>query len=421
MNESISRLRDMKVLAFVEYLPPRLGSDRRIFEIMKRLTDRHHVHFVVFPPFRELRDKSLMDNPSSRTRSRSENSIIQCEGIQGHLISVPSRTSRLWQHSLIAAYLVTVISVFLKSFKVLRKINPDVIVLNYPSPYTGLVGFLEARLLRKRVVVDFNDLIAQYSSTILNLEKNSIMAKLLILVQGFIVRNSDKVIAPTRFIKNYAASLGVPEHKMCVISNGVDLKLFDPNVSDPAKVRRDLRLNNERLAVYSGRLDGWAGMDIMLRLFDMARTRKLDVRFLLVGSGERRNIREENILYLGEIPHEKVPSILAVADVILIPFPNDDVSHAASPLKLFEGMAMQKPIVASRVSGIQEVILDGENGFLADPDDPNEWMRKVETVLNSDKLAARVGENAKRTVEERFDWNLLAKQCEEVLNAFHLN
>jgi glycosyltransferase involved in cell wall biosynthesis len=201
----------------------------------------------------------------------------------------------------------------------------------------------------------------------------------------------------------------------------VDLKLFDPNVSDPAKVRRDLRLNNERLAVYSGRLDGWAGMDIMLRLFDMARTRKLDVRFLLVGSGERRNIREENILYLGEIPHEKVPSILAVADVILIPFPNDDVSHAASPLKLFEGMAMQKPIVASRVSGIQEVILDGENGFLADPDDPNEWMRKVETVLNSDKLAARVGENAKRTVEERFDWNLLAKQCEEVLNAFHLN
>jgi glycosyltransferase involved in cell wall biosynthesis len=322
---------------------------------------------------------------------------------------------------LIAAYLVTVISVFLKSFKVLRKINPDVIVLNYPSPYTGLVGFLEARLLRKRVVVDFNDLIAQYSSTILNLEKNSIMAKLLILVQGFIVRNSDKVIAPTRFIKNYAASLGVPEHKMCVISNGVDLKLFDPNVSDPAKVRRDLRLNNERLAVYSGRLDGWAGMDIMLRLFDMARTRKLDVRFLLVGSGERRNIREENILYLGEIPHEKVPSILAVADVILIPFPNDDVSHAASPLKLFEGMAMQKPIVASRVSGIQEVILDGENGFLADPDDPNEWMQKVETVLNSDKLAARVGENAKRTVEERFDWNLLAKQCEEVLNAVHLN
>jgi len=414
-------MRKMKVLAFVEYLPPKLGSDRRIFEIMKRLAGRHEVHFVVFPPFRELRDKSFLDKRSSRAHSRGEDVIVCCEGISGHLVSVPSRVSQLWQHSLIAAYLVTVISVFLKSFRILRKIDPDVIVLNYPSPYTGLLGFLEGKLWRKKVVVDFNDLIAQYSSTLLNLDKDSITAKLLVLVQRFIVRNSDKMIAPTRFLRNYAASLGVPEHKMTIIPNGVDTKMFDSNGSDSAKVRRDLHLSNERLCVYSGRLDGWAGINLMLRLSDVARKRKLDVRFLLVGSGESKNIQEENILFLGAMPHEKIPSVLAVADVILIPFPNDEVSHAASPLKLFEGMSMRKPVVASRVSGIREVILDGENGFLADPDNPDEWIQKVETVLNSEELAARIGENARRTVEERFNWDLLTKQCEEVLNAFHFN
>lgn len=410
----------MKVLAFVEYLPPRLGSDRRIFEIMKRLVGKHEVHFIVFPPFRELRDKSLRDTQNPRAHSRDDEAIARCEGIFGHRISVSPRVALLWQRSLIAAYFVTAMSVFLKSFRILRKIDPDVIVLNYPSPYTGLLGFLEGRLLRKRIVVDFNDLIAQYSGALLNLDQGSLTAKLLVLAQGFIVRNSDKTIAPTRFIRDYAASLGVPEDKMSIIPNGVDTKMFDPNGSDSAKAKRDLHLSNEKLCVYCGRLDAWAGIDIILRLSDIARMKKLNVRFLLVGSGESKNIQEENILYLGEVPHEKIPSVLAAADVILIPFPNNQVSHAASPLKLFEGMSLRKPIVASRVSGIQEVISDGENGFLADPDNPDEWIQKLETVLNSEKLSAKMGENAKRTVEERFDWGLLAKKCEEVLNALCL-
>jgi glycosyltransferase involved in cell wall biosynthesis len=311
-------------------------------------------------------------------------------------------------------------SVFLKSFRILRKIDPDVIVLNYPSPYTGLLGFLEGKLLRKSIVVDFNDLIAQYIGALLNLDQGSLTAKLLVLAQGFIVRNSDKTIVPTRFIRDYAASLGVPADKMSIIPNGVDTKMFDPNGSDSAKVKRSLHLSNERLCVYCGRLDGWAGINMILRLSDIARMKKLNVRFLLVGSGESKNIHKENILYLGEVPHEKIPSLLAAADVILIPFPNNQVSHAASPLKLFEGMSLRKPIVASRVSGIQEVISDGENGFLADPDNPDEWIQKLETVLNSEKLGAKMGDNAKRTVEERFDWGLLAKQCEEVLNALCL-
>jgi glycosyltransferase involved in cell wall biosynthesis len=307
--------------------------------------------------------------------------------------------------------------VFFSSFTILRNIDPDVIVLNYPSPYTGLLGFLEGKLWRKKVVADFNDLIAQYSSVLLNIDPKSLTAKLLVQVQRFVVRNSDRTIAPTRFIKNYAVSLGVPEDKISIIPNGVDTKLFDPNGLDPAKVRSDLHLNKERLCVYSGRLDGWAGMNILCRLCEDARLKKLNVRFLFVGSGDSRNITEDNVLYVGELPYEEIPSILAVADVVLVPFPNNEISSAASPLKLFEGMSMQKPVIASRVAGIQEVILDRENGFLADPDSPEEWIQKLETLLNSEKLRARIGENARRTVEDKFDWGTLAKQYEETLKA----
>jgi len=323
----------------------------------------------------------------------------------------------MWQRSLIIAFFLTALSVFLKSVRILKKINPDVIVLNYPSPYTGLLGFLEGKLCKKPVTVDFNDLIAQYSGALLNLKKDSFTAKLLVLIQHYIVKNSDKIVAPTRFIKNYTTSLDVSEKKIAVISNGVDTKIFDPNRSNAAKLKNDLHLSSEKLCVYCGRLDGWAGMNIILRLCDMAKTKNLDLKFLLVGSGEDRAVQKENLISFGEIPYEKVPAVLTVADVVLIPFPNNEVSHAASPLKLFEGMAMRKPVVASRVSGIEEVISDGQNGFLADPDNIEEWVRKLEMILNSEELATTVGKNARKTVEKEFDWAFLAAHYERILSA----
>jgi glycosyltransferase involved in cell wall biosynthesis len=145
--------------------------------------------------------------------------------------------------------------------------------------------------------------------------------------------------------------------------------------------------------------------------------RKLDTKFVLVGSGTLKAIPKENAVLLEEVAYEKVPAILAIADAILIPFPNNEVAHAASPLKLFEGMAMQKPVIASKVSGIQDVVLDGENGFLADPENVNEWIEKLETILTYENIAKKVGQNARRTVEEKFEWNCLAKQYEEILNS----
>ena len=408
----------MRIAVFAEYLPPKLGSDRRIFEIMKRLSSKHEIHFVVFPPFRELRDKQKQSSDKPPTNSQKKD-LTTCEGINGHAISIPRKIALLWQRSLVIAYCLTAVSLFLKSAKLLRKMDSDIIILNYPSPHTGLLGLLTGKLWHKPVILDFDDLIAQYTTALLNINKSSFKAKLLILVQDYIARNSHKIVAPTHFIKNYTLALGVPTEKISVIPNGADTKSFTPNQPDTVKLRNKLNLRNEKLCAYCGRLDGWAGMNIISKLCDIAQTRKLNVKFLLIGSGEGKTAQKENVIALGEKPYEEVPAILAASDIILIPFPNNEVSHAASPLKLFEGMAMQKPVIASKVSGIEEVVSDGKNGFLADPDNLEEWAQKLETILNSETLAANIGQNAKRTVEEKYDWTFLAKQYEEVLNTVY--
>jgi len=407
----------MKIAVFVEYLPPRLGSDRRIFEIMKRLSSKHEIHFIIFPPFRELRDKQNSDK--SHTNSQKKD-LTTYEGINGHTISISPKIAVLWQRSLVIAYCLTAMSLFLKSTKLLRKIDPDIIILNYPSPHTGLLGLLTGKLWHKPVILDFDDLIAQYTAALLNIRKSSFKAKLLILVQDYIAKNSDQIVAPTHFIKDYTLALGVPTERIFIIPNGADTKSFTPNKPDTLKLRSKLSLKNEKLCAYCGRLDGWAGINIISKLCNIAQTRRLNVKFLLIGSGEGKTVQRRNVIALGEKPYEEVPSILAASDVILIPFPNNEVSHAASPLKLFEGMAMQKPIIASKVSGIEEVVSDGKNGFLADPDNLEEWAQKLETILSSETLAANMGYSAKRTVEEKYDWAFLAKQYEEVLNTVYL-
>ena len=410
-------LRMMRIAVFVEYLPPRLGSDRRIFEIMKRLSNKHEIHFIIFPPFRELRDKQNSDK--SHTNSQKKD-LTTYEGINGHTISISPKIAVLWQRSLVIAYCLTAMSLFLKSTKLLRKIDPDIIILNYPSPHTGLLGLLTGKLWHKPVILDFDDLIAQYTAALLNIRKSRFTAKLLILVQDYVAKHSDQLVAPTHFIKDYTLALGVPTERIFIIPNGADTKSFTPNKPDTLKLRSKLSLKNEKLCAYCGRLDGWAGINIISKLCDIAQTRRLNVKFLLIGSGEGKTAQRRNVIVLGEKPYEEVPSILAASDVILIPFPNNEVSHAASPLKLFEGMAMQKPIIASKVSGIEEVVSDGKNGFLADPDNLEEWAQKLETILSFETLAANMGQSAKRTVEEKYDWAFLAKQYEEVLNTVYL-
>jgi glycosyltransferase involved in cell wall biosynthesis len=399
---------NMKVVAFVEYFPPRMGSDRRIFELMKRLASKHEVHFMVFPPVRTLINgaRSITEKGYPEPRNTS----VAHEGIKGYFLEIPRFLTTVWHSSILAAYLLTAPLLLIKTIRKLAELKPNVIVLNYPSPYTGLLGFIAGKIWRKPVVLDFNDLIAQYTANLLNLKKDGFKTKMLVYIQNYIAKNSQRVVAPTSFIKKYAIANRTPAAKVMLIPNGADTQIFNPQKYDKRITKKE-----KKTCLYCGRLDSWAGINIIAKLCDTAHNRKINIKFVLVGSGEQKIQLKENVILCGEHAYEKIPSILAAADMILVPFPNNEVSHAASPLKLFEGMAMQKPVIASRVKGIEEVISDGENGFLADPDDFEEWLAKIESVLRSEEDAFRIGNNARRTVEEKFNWNHLAKQFEKVL------
>lgn len=405
----------MKLAALVEFFPPKLGSDRRIYEIMSRLASKHEIHFVVAPPFRALSGNFMIGNKELDLHFKGEENRVVNSGISGHFIQIPRLLTKIWTRSYEIAYFLTLVVLCPKIIKSLRKINPEIIVLNYPSVYTGILGFAAGKILRRPVLLDFNDLIAQYSILILNTKSSSLKTRLFVFVQDFLARNCNKVVATTRFIRNYAIKHGASEEKVFVISNGVDTKFFSPKTHDVGNIKTKFGLTGKTICLYSGRFDGWAGIDIIMQLCDELKDKCRETQFLIVGGKLVNRKYPKNLVVVGERTYEEMPEILNVANVILVPFPNNVVSHATSPLKLFEGMAMEKPVVASRVEGIEEVITNGKNGVLVDnPNSIQKWCEAVGSILNSRALAKRVAEKARHTVIKKYDWNQLAEEYEKI-------
>jgi len=410
------RKNPMRLLVFVEYFPPKLGSDRRIYEIMKRVSKTSEIHFVVMPPFRLLSGKFLPEEGTFRFHLQKNDIVEKIDGITAHFCRIPRSILKLWKVSHRLAFLPTLILLLPRTLVAVRKINPEVVVLNYPSIYTGFLGLVTGKILGKTILLDFNDLIAQYTADFLDLKRNGLMATFMICMQKFIARSSDKIVAPTNFIKEYARSLGVNAKRIFVVPNGVDTKVFNlKNYAVRSKSKADAE--GKKLCVYCGRIESWAGINIINRLCNIFQRKHPEVKFLIVGHGNENVTDLQNTTIMKEVPYEDVPKILSAADVILVPFPRNVVSHAASPLKLFEGMSMQKPVVASDLDGIGEVVIDSENGMLADPDNVDEWFEDILYLLNNESVAAEMGRKARQTVEEKYDWNYIAKLFMETLNS----
>lgn len=384
-----------------------MGSDRRIYELMRRLAKEHCVNFILVPPFREQYNILKPEKTKHLAVGTSA-----CRDIVAQRVEIPKATAMLWRKSLKLGYILSMVFLIPRVIRELVKASPDVIVLNYPSVYTGVLGFLAAKLLRKRCVLDFNDLIAQYTVNLLGLENSSLTSTLVRFVQDFIVRKSDAVVAPTNFIKEYAVSLGLKDESVSVIPNGVDMQVF--SAATESNYRSKLSLNDRKVCLFFGRLEEWAGIRILTDLFNAFEQKRSDIRFLVVGGGSVDAEFPSNVIRVGEVPHKEMPKIIAAADVVLVPFPEGEVSHAASPIKLFEGMAMRKPIVASMVSGIMEVIQNGQNGLLVNPSNPKEWVQAVETILESASLQESLSRNAEESAKE-YDWRALASRFEDVL------
>jgi len=415
----------MKIAVFAEYFPPHMGSDYRIWQIMKKLAkEKFGVHFIVFPPLRALAgfvDKSLIEYLARR---RSETSP---KGVNVFYNEVPSCFNKLWMAFMPMAYLLTLIVCLFGSVRLLRRIKPELVVVAHPSYLCGLAGIVAAKLLKLRVVLDYPDLWTPMATEMLSWSSTGIKSTILDKLEGTIVKLADHIVAVTHTIRMKALQLGVNEAKITVIPNGISLEnIIDWNAPNGMPTLH--KTIDEHVILYSGRLERWTDIESLIKAAPLVLSEFPNSRFVIVGDGTQVGVLktlisnmqlQDKVILTGFIERDKVWNMIRSVDVCITSFSEGDTSDAALPIKLLEYMALGKPIVATKGEGITDFLKDNENALIIDPNHPESMASAILMLLRNRSLARSLGLNAHKIVKDTLDWKSLAhnfgRVCRSVL------
>ncbi len=226
------------------------------------------------------------------------------------------------------------------------------------------------------------------------------------------LKAADFIFVVSEVERRNLISAGIDTAKVIVNPNGVDPEVFHPECGGE-RVRRALGVENKIVIGFVGTFGPWHGAPVLAE----AATKVRDERchFLFIGDGDERAIcesiieaagRSERATFAGRISHDQIPAYLDACDILASPHvaSSDGSEFFGSPTKLFEYMAMQRPVVASRLGQIADVIIDGENGLLIEPGDAGELAQAIERLAADENLRARLGAAARRAVAERYTW-----------------
>ena len=213
----------------------------------------------------------------------------------------------------------------------------------------------------------------------------------------------------------------LPESIPLVIApDGVDSDWLEQTISS-VEARHELGLSDEKrsIAVYTGHLYQGRGIELIISLAK----RMKDYLFLIVGGGENdimryrdQTVGVSNLRFEGFQSPSKVFLYLRAADVLMMPYGNrvqvsggGDVSSFFSPIKMFEYMAAGRPILASRLSVLQEVLHDDSNALLLPYDEPQRWCDALIRLKNDSDFGERLASQAHSDVAQ-YTWKNRAER-----------
>lgn len=235
---------------------------------------------------------------------------------------------------------------------------------------------------------------------------------------------ADAIFVISEAVKQMMIEYGAEGSKIHVHPSGVDPDVFHPGV-DGSEIRKKLNIGKKFVCGFTGTFAQWHGVDVLAESVKHIVARIPEAIVLFVGDGMlrpqieeilKRDNMEKHAIITGVVPYPKVPEYLAACDVLLSPCVSNEegLGFFNSPVKLFEYLAMQRPIVASDVGQQAEVIEDGVNGLLCEERSPEDLAEKIFSLYKNKDLAEETALQARRSAVEKYNWNSNAQGVVDV-------
>jgi glycosyltransferase involved in cell wall biosynthesis len=296
----------------------------------------------------------------------------------------------------------------------------DFMYVSKPLPW-ALLPALAARAIReKRILLDWDE---HEHAIISRISKNSLYLWIMGCIERYGVRKADGLVVVSPYLRKLALKWGYNNEKIALVQNGVDPKEFIIR-EDSHKLRRRFGISG-KIVMFLGSLRPQFDIDLVLKAMALVKRGVSDAKLVIVGEGSEKKRLEELAMrlgiadvsfFIGQQPHELVPSLIGMADAVVAPNRRNEMNLSRSPVKIAEYMAIGTPIIANAV-GLAEEMLQKGAGELVYLESPEEMAEKIVKILNNERLAKQLSKTAKERVVRLYTWNKLGGELGRFINS----
>lgn len=353
------------------------------------------------------------------------NSYINFLAKRGHEIIVVGRQSGEENYSDCEQNICNIKFIFIKSinFKIpkiidnypihlsintiINYVKPDIIHINNLSFFTTYQYVRIASKNKIPCVVHVHGL--GYKNLFINFMQLTYLNTL----GKYIWRNANKIICLTNENSLEIQKYGCDSRKIVIIPNGVDINKFKP-----------LNCELKYELFWGGRFVPEKGLIYLIKSLSILKTNGVDIKLVMAGDGPllsemikivKKLEIKDNVIFLGRLSQEKLPLIYNSAMLYVLPS-----LHEGMPFSLLEAMSCGKPIIGTKISGIREVVIPNQNGFLVEPKDSKGLANAIQKLLENKNLQKVFSENSRKLIVNKYDWSriviIIEKLYQEISN-----
>lgn len=240
-------------------------------------------------------------------------------------------------------------------------------------------------------------------------------------------QRADGITACSDNLAARAMALGAEGAKTELIPYGADLKAFHTDPAAVRRVRAKLKIGADELMVLGvGRLVYKKGFEFLVKALDEVRATAPHARLVLAGDGDLRRELEgtvaalalnSRVTFAGWVPREEIPAYFAASDIVAVPSVQDEAGNVDGlPNVALEAMAAGKPLVASRLAGIPQVVHNGVNGLLVEEKNPHQLAQAILQLACDADLRLGMGAAGRVQVREVLNWDNVARMYVSLYN-----
>lgn len=296
----------------------------------------------------------------------------------------------------------------------IRLPKPDVVVATSPQFFCAVAGYLVSRMKKSPFVFELRDIWPESIITV-GAMRPSLPIRLLEKLELFLYRKSTRVIALTDAFKENLISRGIIPSKIEVIKNGVDLSFFHPGPV-PTDLIDELGVDGRFVASYIGTVGMAHAVE---KIVEVAETLKgvREILFLVVGEGANKEKIQylatkkglSNIKILPGVSKGRVRDYYAVTNLNLVTLRNTPLFRTVIPSKIFEIMAMGRPILCAVDGECRKIIEQSGSGVYVEPENVDKMAETILQLWKKKDSLGKMGENGRVFVEQYFNRDELAR------------